>query len=138
MSARTAFLSKLYGLFCLLYALVMFAHRNATIAEIQSIIGSPATIMALSVGVMAAGIAMVVGHNVWSGGPAAILVTLLGWATLFKGLVIGFLTPQGVGAYYDALHYEDFFYEYAAVTLIAGLYLTYAGFSQTPKIAASK
>ena len=138
MSPLTSFLSKLFGLYCLLFALTMFVHRSATIAEIQSVIGSPATVLMLSVALLAAGIAMIVGHNVWRGGPATVLVTLLGWAILFKGLVVAFLTPQALGAYYDSLRYEDFFYGYAGVALVIGAYLTYAGFSQTSRPVASK
>jgi hypothetical protein len=37
---------------------------------------------------VAIGLALVLGHNVWSGGPLAIAVTLMGWATLVKGLAL--------------------------------------------------
>lgn len=136
MSPLTSFLSKLFGFYCLLYALTMFAHRNVTIAEIQRVLGSPATILTLSVVLLAAGIAMVISHNVWKGGPATILVTVLGWVLLLKGLIVAFLTPQALGAYYDSLHYEDFFYVYAGVLLMLGAYLTHAGFTQTPRARA--
>jgi len=130
-SPLTSFLSKLFGLYCVIFALTMFAHPSATIAEIQSLIGSPAAILTLSVTLLAAGIAMVVGHNVWTGGLPTILVTLFGWATFLKALVVAFLTPQGLAVYYNSFHYEDFFYVYASVLLIIGAYLTYGGFAQT-------
>ena len=36
---------------------------------------------------------MIVGHNVWSGGPLPVTVTLLGWLIFLKGLV----PPAGAG-----------------------------------------
>ena len=42
------------------------------------------------------GLAIVLGHNVWSGGAAPAIVTLVGWASLVKGLLILFLPGPGV------------------------------------------
>ena len=42
----------------------------------------------------AAGLAIVLGHNVWSGGALAIAVTLFGWAALLKG---GVAAPGSAG-----------------------------------------
>src|SRR5690348_14216277 len=36
----------------------------------------------------AAGTALVIGHNVWSGGVLPVVVTLLGWLTLIKGIAL--------------------------------------------------
>jgi hypothetical protein len=36
---------------------------------------------------LAAGFAMIIGHNVWSGGALPITVTLVGWLILARGLV---------------------------------------------------
>ena len=39
------------------------------------------------------------------------------------------LSPDTTIKVFNALHYEDLFYLYMGVTLVLGLYLTYAGFS---------
>ena len=36
----------------------------------------------------AAGIAVVLGHNVWSGGALPVVVTLVGWAALLMGVAL--------------------------------------------------
>ena len=41
----------------------------------------------LSIIIVAAGLAMVLAHNIWSGGAQAVVVTLVGWLTLIKGLL---------------------------------------------------
>jgi hypothetical protein len=136
MSQRTIFLSRLIGLYCVIFALAMVAHEQAMVNAVTEIVHSPGVVLAFGAVVVAAGLAMVLAHNVWSGGPLAIVVTLVGWLTLAKGLVLIFLPPEGIAAYFDALHYEQLFVVYAAITLIVGAYLTYGGFSQTSSSTA--
>jgi hypothetical protein len=131
MSQRTIFLSRLIGLYCVIFALSMVAHEQAMVNAVTELVHSPGVVLAFGAVVVAAGLAMVLGHNVWSGGPLAIVVTLVGWLILAKGVVLIFLSPEGIVAYFDALHYEQLFVVYAAITLIIGAYLTYSGFSQT-------
>lgn len=55
--------------------------------------------------------------------------TLVGWVTLIKGLSFLFLSPEvETELYLRQLHYEQFFYMYAAISLVLGVYLTYGGF----------
>ena len=128
MNERTVFLGKLIGLYCVLYALVMFANKKTIIDGVNALVHSPAELLILSVVLIPAGLALVLGHNVWSGGALPIVVTVIGWATLFKGLILALLPSDGVAAYMAALHYEEVFYLYAAVTLAVGLYLVRAAF----------
>jgi hypothetical protein len=130
MSQRTIFLSRLIGLYCVIFALAMVAHEQAMVNAVTDLAHSPGIILAFGAIAVAAGLAMVLSHNVWSGGPLAIVVTLVGWLILAKGLILIFLPPESIVAYFDALHYEQLFVVYAAITLIIGAYLTYGGFSQ--------
>ena len=81
-----------------------------------------------SIVAMAAGLAIVLGHNVWSGGMLPVVVTLVGWISLIKGLILLFLPPAGALAYFEAFRYAQFFYAYMSVTLIIGIYLTFSSF----------
>jgi hypothetical protein len=85
------------------------------------------------VGVLAlvAGLAMVIGHNIWSGGAATVLVTLIGWATLVRALAVFYLTPDAIEGLFDAMHFDQFGQVYACISLLIGAYLTYAGFKAT-------
>ena len=42
---------------------------------------------------MTAGLAIVLSHNRWRGGPLPIMVTLFGWASLIKGSLLLLLSP---------------------------------------------
>jgi hypothetical protein len=77
---------------------------------------------------------MVLGHNIWSGGGLPVTVTLIGWLSLFKGVLLLFLSPEAEPAFFLAgLHYGQLFDLYVAITLFLGIYLTYGGIRSTPR-----
>jgi hypothetical protein len=77
---------------------------------------------------LVAGLAIVLGHNIWSGGVLPVIITLVGWFTLIKGLLLLFLSPEAVVGVFGKLHYQQRFYLYILISLILGVYLTYEGF----------
>jgi hypothetical protein len=78
---------------------------------------------------LAAGLATVLAHNIWSGSALAVVVTIVGWMALIKSLFFLFLLPEmEAGVFLLRIHYQQFFYLDAAISLVLGVYLTYAGF----------
>ena len=78
---------------------------------------------------LVAGLAMVLAHNIWSGGALTVIVTLVGWITLVKSPFFLFLPPElEAGFFLRQLHYQELFYLYGAILLVLGVYLTYGGF----------
>jgi hypothetical protein len=130
MSSRTIFLSKLIGLYCILVALSMIVHKEAALDSVTALLHDMPIMLVLGVFTLAAGLAMVLAHNIWSGGTLAIVVTLVGWLTPIKGLLFLCL-PPGVEAkfFLAGLHYRELFYVYMSISPGIGLYLTYGGFS---------
>lgn len=128
MSPRTRYLSRLIGLYCLLVGLSMIVHKQTTVESITETVHHAPAVLLSSIFALAAGLAIVIGHNVWSGGVPAVLVTLVGWITLIKGLLLLFLTPQATVGFFEAAHYGQMFYLYVAITLVLGIALTYGGF----------
>ena len=70
MSPRTLFLSKLIGLYCILVALSMMTRRQATVETMTALLQNPSMMLILGVITLAAGLAMILAHNIWSGGCA--------------------------------------------------------------------
>jgi hypothetical protein len=131
MTARTAFLSKLIGLYCIVLSLSMFTNRQMTVETVTALANNRPLLYVLGVVTVAAGLAMVLSHNVWSGGALPVIVTLIGWLTLIKGTLFFFLSPEAEArVFLGGLRYEAYFYVYAAVSLLLGIYLTYGGFRQ--------
>jgi hypothetical protein len=134
MPQRTKFLSKLIGLYCVLVALSMFAHKEANVEMMRELMHSPPLVYVVGLMAVVAGLAMVLGHNVWSGGAVPMIVTVIGWAALIKGALLLFLSPAAAAdVFLGGYHYAELFYFYAAGSLLIGTYLTYAGTKSTAR-----
>jgi hypothetical protein len=136
MSSRTLFLSKLIGLYCIVVAVALATHKEATVETVTALLhgGDSGLILVLGATTLALGLAMILAHNIWSGSAAAVVVTVVGWITLVKGLLFLFL-PTGLEAafFLGTLHYAQLFYVYMSISLAIGIYLTYAGFTSKPQ-----
>ena len=132
MSPRTIFLSRLFGLYFILVALPMMIHKQAVVDMVTGLFRDPAMMFMLGLLTLAAGLAMVLAHNIWSGGALPVVVTILGWLTLVKGVAFLFMMPDAptwtclMTLYRNPLYY----YPCTGVCLLLGIYLTYGGFKK--------
>jgi hypothetical protein len=107
----------------------MAAHKQATVESMNALIHNPPVLFVIGVIAVAAGLAMVLGHNVWSGGVLPVVVTLTGWLLLTKGVFLLFLSPEAVyGMLLAGIHFEQFFYLYTVIVLVLGIGLTFGSF----------
>lgn len=125
----TIFLAKLLGLYCTILALAMMTRKQSIVATVNALIRNPPLLFFVELLGLAAGLAMVIGHNVWSGGALPVVVTVVGWLITIRSAGLLVLPPQTAIKLIDSLRYEELFYGYMSITLILGLYLTFAGFS---------
>jgi hypothetical protein len=125
----TVFLGKLIGLYCIIAALMLMAHKQRTVETVKALIRNPPLLLFVEVLALIAGLAMVLGHNVWSGGALPVVVTLVGWLMTIRGAALLALPQDTKLRIFEALRYEERFYIFMAVTLILGIYLTVASFS---------
>jgi hypothetical protein len=128
MSRLTVFLARSIGLFSILLV-VAFLVRGSTIIETTAADGP--VMLAYAIISLAMGIAMILGHNVWSGGVLPVVVTLVGWLILAKGLLLLFLAPEALSWLFEQMRYGEHHYLSLApaTALVIGLYLTWAGFT---------
>jgi hypothetical protein len=135
MSPRTAFLGKLLGLYLIVVSLSMLAHAQATVEIMKGILQDPPLLFIAGLMGVTAGLAIVLAHNVWSGGALPIMVTLIGWASLIKGMLLLALSPETESRLFIVgLRYDQHPTLYAAFAFLLGAYLTYAGFSSTTRV----
>ena len=134
MSSRTIFLSRLIGLYMILVALAMAAHKQATVETITALVHNSPLVFVTGILGVVTGLTIILGHNVWSGGALPVVVTLVGWVTLVKGALLLFLSPEAESRFFLAgMHYEQLFYVYVAFALLLGVYLTYGGIRSTER-----
>jgi uncharacterized membrane protein len=128
MSPRTMFLAKVIGLFLLCMAASLVLNKASMLAALAATVREPEILLAYSIVFLLVGLAMVIGHSVWSGPTTAIIVTLLGWAILMKSLLLLFVPSGVMVSLYGLVRFADFSSVYAAVIAVIGLYLAYRGF----------
>ncbi len=128
MNARTVFLARLIGLFLAVFSLAMLVQRGSIEAALYALVEDRAALLVVAMIGLLGGLAMVLSHNIWSGGPLPVIVTLIGWWLLIRNALVLFLPVAAVVAIFKTLRFDWFYYLYAVIGVAIGLYLTYAGF----------
>ena len=129
MSRLTVFLARTLGLFMTLLVVGFWLRGGA---GIEASVNDGPILLSYAIISLAMGVAMVVGHNVWSGGALALVVTLVGWLILAKGLVLLVVAPASVVAAMNQMQYMQHYPVFLAPAFVIGIYLAWAGFTARP------
>ncbi|MGD0426603.1 MAG: hypothetical protein ABSC10_07775 [Candidatus Acidiferrales bacterium] len=135
MMPRTIYLGRLMGLYCLFIATAMMWHKQTTVEVMTALVHNAPVLFLASLLALVAGLAVVLAHNAWSGGALPVVVTLVGWISLIKGVIFLLLPPGSSVAYFEAMHYSQFFYLYMTIDLVLGIFLTVASFRSRGRIS---
>jgi hypothetical protein len=126
MSRLTIFLARYIGLSTIVLVAAMAVRGSAAI---EATAADAPVMLAYGIISLGLGIAMIVGHNVWTGGLLPVVVTLVGWLIAAKGLVLLLLPPETTSHVLGQMHYGTNYYFYLVPALVIGLYLAWAGFT---------
>ena len=77
----------------------------------------------------AAGLALVLGHQVWAGAALPIVVTLVGWAVLLKGVTLLLVPSEQIATAYREMGCRRFFRIWTLAVLALGLWVTGIAFA---------
>jgi hypothetical protein len=122
---RTGFLAQLVGGYIAIYAVAMLVNRPLLTAALNALLRDASQVFIWGSLCAFGGLAFIIGHNRWSGGALTVVVTVIGWLTLLKGLALLFLPLAMASAYLS--FYDRAYYLYAVIALILGAWLCYAG-----------
>jgi len=124
----TVFLSRLIGLAALILGAAMLIYQPPLISAVELAARDRSALFMLGAGGIIAGLAIVLTHNVWRQGLCPLVVTVVGWFMLIRGVLLIFL-PTGFLLHLAALsHFDDYPVLYAALPVALGLYLSWQGF----------
>jgi hypothetical protein len=127
---RAIFLSRLLGLYYTFTALSMILHKQTFVETVTGLLHNAPVMFLVSIITLLAGLAMVLVHNILSGGAVSVIVTLIGWITLIKGFLFVFLSQETQAKLFlTNLHYAQLFYVYTAISFVLGMFLTHGGFT---------
>jgi hypothetical protein len=129
MKPLTIFLGRLLGLFTLITSFWLLVERQSAVSTIPALLGNRPAMVIFAIIALAGGLAIILAHNIWSGGALPILVTLIGWVMLVRGVLFLFLPPEATLGILAAMQFERLFYVYLAIPFVLGIYLTYLAFT---------
>ncbi len=129
MSSTTIFLGRLFGLYFVAISVGMLVNRRRTLNTLQDMARSGPWMLFSGMVATAAGLAVVLGHPVWSGGALPVAVTLVGWVALMKGVTLLLIPGERIAAAYKGIGFERFFPVWMVVVLAIGLWITAAAFA---------
>lgn len=135
MSPLTLYLGRFIGLAGLLMCAALVARPKSSLTAIASMMDQPGVLWVTGVFTLACGVALVVGHNLWSGGAVTIAVTAIGWVTLLKGLAILVVPSMAMARFYSGVAGATRFRLVMAVGLIVFAWLTWAAFTAQPDVS---
>src|ERR1700739_4917852 len=104
MSRLTVFLARLIGLFTVLLV-AAFLVGGSTMIE-TAVTDGPVMLVYAIIS-LAIGLAMTLGHNIWSGGALPVVVTLVGWLILVKGLLLLCVAPEALAGLIGGMRYGE-------------------------------
>jgi hypothetical protein len=126
MPRLTVYLARLIGLFSIVMVAVVFARGGKTVMDA---VADPQAMFLYGVISLGIGIAMIIGHNVWSGGVLPVVVSLTGWLIFGKGVLLLALSPEALQNIMQRMDYAAHAPLYLLPALAIGIYLSWAGFA---------
>jgi hypothetical protein len=127
--ATSIFLAKLLGPILVLAAVAVFVNRKAMDALAREVLNGHALLLVLGFLDFAAGLAIVLTHNVWVA-DWRVIITLLGWFLLVRGVVRSVIPDQVKPYGLKLLRDPNFVNGVLAVMLVLGLVLSYFGYAR--------
>ena len=129
MSLTTIFLGKLLGLCLITISIGMLANRRRTLESLDAMARSGPWMLFSGMVATAAGLAVVLGHQVWNGGALPVIVTLTGWAALVKGIALLLVPAERLADAYKGIGFERFFLVWMVAVLAIGLWVAALAFA---------
>ena len=136
MQRKTIYLARLLGLFMIILCGWMLLDRKDGAGLVQLLLDRPEIKFTYALIALAMGLAMVLGHNVWRGGALPVVVSVVGWLVLVKGVALLVVPAALLGRGLDEIRFSQTYASVLAAPFILGLYLTFAGFAAARRAAA--
>jgi hypothetical protein len=105
----------------------MLPQPEAFVTIVHAFVADAPLVLIAGVFTLFGGLAIVLLHNYWSGGALPVIITLLGWLTLIKAVVLLVLPSTRLVALYGGVSLTPILIS-GSLTLLLGIYLTIAGF----------
>jgi hypothetical protein len=127
--ATTYFLARLIGPILFVVGASVLFQRAVFLAVLNDLIGNRTALFMTGLVLLLLGLFVVLVHNVWNAGFLPLVITLLGWLLVLRGLLSMFVPGHEIARLVRVLKFEEFSWLYGSAIVVLAAYLTWAGFS---------
>ena len=127
--AETHFLAQSIGLLMLSVGLSLLFQKPVFMKVLDDLTANRSALFMVGLLLLLAGLAIVLTHNIWTGGVLTVAITLIGWILILRGLAAMFVPGDGVSRLIRWFKVDEFSWLYAILILAIGASLTWAGFA---------
>ena len=124
--ALSNYLAELWGISIVAVSLALLI-KPKYLKRLFTEIENQATMLFWGIVSLVIGLAMILAHNIWAQN-WQVAITILGWASLIKGLAVLFL-PELTKKYAKKMENQQWLPIALVIMLFAGLVITYLGFT---------
>lgn len=121
------FLAQLLGVYMLIVGLILLFRRETLMKAVGKMVSNPSVVYIIALLELAAGLALVLGHNVWVWG-WPVIITLVGWLMTLEAVFYLVLPKKVLGKLLERFNRENIYVLTGLLLLVAGIYLTAVGF----------
>jgi hypothetical protein len=107
----------------------MLFRKTVFMKVLNDVTGDRTSLLMVGVILLLSGLSVVLTHNIWNAGFLPLVITLIGWVLILRGILSMFVLGDGIVRMIRWLKVEEFSWLYAILVLGIGAYLTWAGFT---------
>jgi uncharacterized protein YjeT (DUF2065 family) len=128
----TLLLAKVFGIALIVIGIALIAYRDLYAQITRDFLQQRLLRVVISFSEIVVGLFIVIGHNVWSPLPAAI-ITFLGWVFVLEGASYLLLPEKWTARFINAVNRPRFIIASGIIGIVLGIYLADYGFALWPK-----
>jgi hypothetical protein len=129
MTAFTIYFAKLAGLYFIILGAILIIRKGAIIDLMPKMAENQPFVFLAGMIRIIIGLSVLVGNGVWGNQALSIVVAVIGWITLVRGIAMLLVTPDQERKLIGYWRRDAIYYTLVGIVLVLGLYLARAGFA---------
>jgi hypothetical protein len=122
----TLVFTQIFGILFVVLGLSMVFNKKGVSGAMTEMVQNQGLLWTVGFLALSMGVVMVVLHNVWTGGILEVVITVIGWAALIKGVFILWF-PNAAASFYRKFATGTLLFWWGIIAFIIGLVLMYKG-----------
>jgi hypothetical protein len=129
MPTFTIYFAQLAGLYFIILGVILVLRKRTIIDLMPKMVDNQPFVFLVGMIRIIIGLATLIGNGPWGVQTLGIVVALIGWVTLIRGIGTLLVTPEQQRRLIDYWRRDATYYVAVAIVLVLGIYLVGAGFT---------